>query len=314
MFKIVVALLILCFCGLSHAGPWFVDPILAPTGKVVPLGHAKFRGYGFFTNNIARYNNQAKIVRAPILESIQFNPQLTYGLTESTEAQLVLPYSFVHNLGKKIDHLGDTSIRLGYQALRQKPGTSIPNLRVVISETFPTGRFSASNPLDEGAGFTGIGNYQTSLQFNFEEILQITGEHYSRTRLSLIYLYNHPVSLHGISINGGAATTEGSLTPGNIYSINLSEEITITQQWSAAMEFFYLQQQASSFNGFRGINEKTGKPANVGHLASNGLSLAPALEYAITENLGFVAGVWFTVEGKNTADFYSTVFLLRAFW
>ena len=63
----------------------------------------------------------------------------------------------------------------------------------------------------------------------------------------------------------------------------------------------------TKFSGKRG-RDQDGNPAEIGSGSSDVLSLAPALEWNFTENLGIIGGVWFSLTGRNSEDFISYVF------
>ena len=312
MQKIFI-ILTLGLCSIAHAEPWFVDPILALSGSVTPLGHVKTKTYGFITHNTGVYDNAWTLTHHNDASSTQINPQLTYGLTKRIDSQLALPYSIRHQNGMESHHLGDISTTFGFQALEKKPNSLTPELRITLSEIFPTGRFASANPLSEGSGFSGVGTYETILGLNFQQQFQISETHWYRGRLCLAYLYAVPVSINGVTMYGGASTTKGRMSIGKIATADLSAELSITQHWIAVIEAYYLHQQPSNFKGSVGMTD-TGSPAQIGNLEVHVLSLAPAMEYAFSEHLGLVAGVWFSVKGQNTPHFVTTVVMFRSYW
>ncbi len=145
-----------------------------------------------------------KIIDSPASESNQYNPILTYGLSEWMDSQWSIPFTINKSEGKKHEALGDISVLLGFQALNQKPNSYIPNLRITIQEVIPTGRYDGLNPSDKGTGATGAGSYQTVLSLNFEYLAKINDLNYFRPRLSLSYAYALPNKVHGLNVYGGA--------------------------------------------------------------------------------------------------------------
>jgi hypothetical protein len=72
------------------------------------------------------------------------------------------------------------------------------------------------------------------------------------------------------------------------------------------MDIAYTYSAKTTFTGSPGTTA-LGTPASVGGPFNEQLSLAPALEYNPNGNLGFIAGCWFSVWGKNSLDFVSGV-------
>ena len=308
-----ITLLFLLGATAPQAAPWFTGPLLAPAGTTVPLGHFSFEPYFFYTQSSASYNSRGALVRVPALINKQFNPIFTYGLADWVDAQLSAIYSINSSEGLSTHHIGDTSVLLGFQALRQIPETWVPNLRITTQAIIPTCRASSLNPTDKGTGVTGGGAYEAIISFNFQELLEFSPTHALRTRLCAAYLYSFSVTKNEKFDLNGDIEVIGHIKPGNLMTIDLSTELTITQHWVAVMEAYYLTHQASEFNGnifYHGQNTLL-VPT---HPAFNQTSIAPAIEYNFSAQVGIIAGAWFTVEGKNSPDFKSAVIAINWFW
>ena len=309
---LVTSIMALMVCNAFSASPWFTGPLLAPAGKTIPAGHFNIETYGFFTKNIGVYNRHWKLVHTGSSDSTVLNPLLSYGLADRVDVQFSLPYIINHSFEATGKHIGDTSALLGLQLWEQKESRWSPNIRFTIQEIIPTGRFENLNPNSNGTDGTGIGSYQTVLGLNFQHLLPL-GAHYLRTRLSLGYLHAQPVTVHGLNSFGGNAFTKGSVTPGNMSTVDLAGEFTITQNWVAVMEGYYFNRDRTTFRGYTGVNSK-GLPLIIGHNLMAEISLAPAIEYNFSPNFGIIAGVWYSVRGKDAADFKSTVIAFNAYW
>lgn len=306
-------LFVFFFCTVTFADPWFTGPLLAPSGRTVPLGHANFEAYGFSTSNTGTYDRGWKIIDTPAVESTQFNPLLAYGLTDKIDVQWSLPYSINRTEHRTGRHIGDTSVLLGFQAYTQKPGSWVPNLRITLQEIFPTGRYDGLNPIDKGTGATGAGSYQSVIGLNFQDLWHLRDTQYLRTRLAFAYLYANPASIHGYNTFGGARDTMGHIKPGNLTSIDLAGELSVTQNWVLVMEGYYIARGRSTFIGTPGVDHE-GKIPRIGHYNIAEISLAPAIEYNFSANYGIIAGYWYSVKGKDAPDFSSIVVAFNAFW
>ena len=309
-------LAILCslyLCSSIHAAPWYTGPLLAPAGQTIPLGHANVEVYGFSTSRTTIFDNKGKKIHVPRLTNLQTNPLLSYGLADKVDVQLSVPFTKNHTQGRTGKHIGDTSILLGFQALKQQSGSIRPDLRITLQQIIPTGRFDYLNPTDKGVGATGGGGYQNAINLNFQELTQFSELHYLRTRLSLSYLYGFPHAVHGSSAIGGGVDTHGVDKPNGLVSADLAGEYSLTQNWVGVMELYYMYHQPGSFKGTAGFDDD-GNLAIVGTPKIDLLSLAPAIEYNFSANYGIIAGVWFAVQGKNAPVFTSTVIAFNAYW
>ena len=140
-----------------------------------------------------------------------------------------------------------------------------------------------------------------------------------------------PVHVKGINAYGGAKDTKGKIYPGNQFLQVLGLELSLTQRWALALDILNIYGNKTRFTGKKGTGATgSGSPNNpgdfnpiipvnpfqtlipvplvvVGGPSFNQFSLAPALEYNWNNNLGIIGGAWFTVAGRNTADFVQWV-------
>ena len=317
MRQVLTLSLLLCtlfsFTETALADPWFTGPILAPAGRTIPNGHTNFEMYGFYTRNNGFFDDNWRKEDAPSSYNTVLNPIFSHGIADKVDIQLGLPYvmSLFHGINR--DKMGDISVALGYQVLEQKESKWLPNLRVAVQEILPTGAFKNLVPSINGTDATGLGSYQTAIALNFQHLAQVTKKNYLRTRLSLNYIYARPAFLTGLSSYGGTETTIGHIKPGNMISADLAAELTLTQNWVAVMETFVTRRQATNFRGFIG-NDPDGNPGSIGHDVVGLITLAPAIEYNISPNVGLIGGPWISVAGRNTSNFISYVLALNAYW
>jgi hypothetical protein len=283
-------LFLLFFTHSVIAGPWFTGPLLAPAGKTIPAGHVNFEPYGFFSGYPQGFRN------------VEVTPVLSVGIMDFLDLQTSLPYDYNWDKRQHGNGIGDYSLALGIQVLRQKENSWLPDLRLVLQEVFPTGRFENLTLSKLSADQTGIGAYQTFVGLNFQRLTQFANEHYLRTRLSLVTARSSHVTVHGVNAFGGNPLTEGRIKLGSSYSVDLAIEYTLTQNWVPVFEVLYAHSPASNFEGNPGFTPG-GTVSSIGGKSSNQASLAPALEYNFNSSLGVIGGVWFSITGPHPAKF-----------
>ena len=295
----------------SEYEPWFTGPILAPAAKVVPKGHTNHEPYLYVTDNIGIYEHHFKAVRKN--QSVTVNPlmDLTHGLFDKIDIQIIAP--MIWNFKNKQNDLryGDTTVYLGYQALYDKRGSFRPDLRITLSETFPSGHYDHFDPKKEGTGNSGSGSFQTSLAFNFQKLFYFHPK-LLRVRWNVAYTAPSPVKIESFNAYGGGFGTQGTVKPGHRFSTILAFEYTLTQNICPALDIQYVCDAKQTFKGNSGI-QRDNQPANLNKSSSNQLSLAPAIEYNFNAHIGIVGGVWFSVFGKNSQDFVSGVIALNIY-
>lgn len=311
--KFLQAVLLSLLTSTVWAVPWFTGPLLAPAGRTVPKGHTNLETYLFFTNLLGVYSTHGNIIHTPNNRNIIFNPIFTHGLTDNIDLQFSAPYSYNSYNDSSSHRLGDTGVILGYQLMRQQDSLWRPNLRIALQEIIPTGRVDGLNPVNNGTDATGLGSYQTVLNFNFEHLHQFDELRYLRTRLSVGYAYAAPASIEGLSVYGGSKDTRGEINPGNQMSVDVAFELSITQEWVAVLEGFASRRKSSQFSGVPGF-DPLGNTNFIGSDLGQQLTFAPAIEYNFSPNIGVIAGTWFTARGKSTAEFMSWVIALNMYW
>lgn len=309
-----IFLCITLFSNSSLAAPWFTGPLLAPAGHTTPKGHTNFELYGLDVLTDGSYDKAGNIKHSRIFRTFVANPILTQGFTDWLDVQLTLPYAFNSTRGVNYDHVADTSVAFGVQLAEQKGSPKRMDVRLLIQETFPTGKYNRLNPSFIGTDSTGLGSYQTLIGLNLQYLKELYNSHYLRTRLILSRLYATSVNVAGLNSYGGTTSTSGQINPGTENGIDLAFEYTLTQNWVAVMEGTYTKGQATRFNGRLNIGNIGGPGASIGSGDYNETALAPAVEYNFTDSIGLIGGVWFPVSGKNTSHYMTYVLALNAFW
>lgn len=297
------------------AGPWFTGPLLAPAGHTIPNGHTNFEFYAIDVITNGQYNGSGQIVRTPTFRTFVANPILSHGFTDWLDVQMTVPYAFNSTQGVHHNRLTDVSTAIGIQLLEQKGSPKRMDVRILLQETIPTGRYDNLNPLLLGTDATGLGSYQTQIGINFQYLLQVLDTHYLRTRLIVSRIYSSNVKVDGLSSYGGTVNTHGVIEPGTESDIDLAFEFTLTQNWVAVLEGYTSSGSSTRFNGILNIANVGSPPlANIGSGSFREDALAPAIEYNFNQNIGIIGGVWFPVKGVNTSHFMTYMLALNAYW
>lgn len=310
----VLTLVLLAFIlpSIGHAGPWLTGPLLAPNGQTIPKGHINFETYGFFTDSYGLYNSHGRVIKIPDTYTLNITPLVSIGLSDSFDIQFSLPYYFNEKKSQSANAPADVAAIVGYQVYRQKEGHWLPSLKLSIQETFPTGLYRNLRASKLGTDATGAGSYQTTIGLNFQQLMQLKSGRYLRSRLSLTSTYPKKVNVVNFNAYGGGIGTRGNLSPGHQYAADLAFEYQLTQNWVPAFDILYLKRRASSFKGTIGTT-LAGRPATIGHGEVSQLSIAPAIEYNFSERFGIITGVWLTVKGRESNDFWSAVVAVNYF-
>ncbi len=295
--------------------PWSTGPLLTPSGNNIPKGHLNIEPYVFATQSSSSYDEDWKRVpNAVSAWNISILPFLQVGMTTWLDFSLIPSWVYVVSNGSATFSFGDCSAALGFQLWKQKHNSWVPSIRLIITETFPVGRFENLDPELFGTDIAGAGSYVTRAALAMGWDIHAADIHWLYVRFVVAYDISSKVHVHGFSSYGGAFDTNGWVYPGESIQVFLAAEYSITQNWAIACDFLANYNTSIRFNGFPGYDVLTGLPADLNVGSSAQYSLAPALEYNWSENLGAISGVWFTFAGRNSIAFTSWVTALNYYY
>jgi hypothetical protein len=284
--------------------PWFTGPLLTPPGINIASGHFNFEPYVFANHQDSRYNSDWEKVSTPRsswnINSVTF---IQFGLNEWLDLSLVPAWFFHITKEATSFNLGDFGVICGFQLLKEKKGHWYPSIRFGLLETFPTGRFERLDPEHDGTDVSGAGAYTTGTFLVFSHLFHLWDNHWTNLRFALQYMISSKVRVHGFSSFGGSFDTNGWVYPPQTAEVFFGCEFNMTQEWVFAFDAVASFSKSTRFKGNSGFNELSGLPEDLSAGSSAQFSLAPALEYNWSGQLGLISGVWFTVAGRNSQAF-----------
>ncbi len=286
--------------------PWYTGPLITPSAAMMPPGFGNVQPYFFLGGAYARFNQDRDSVSLPHnLYSAQVSVVIFTGITKSVDF-LIMPSGTLNweKDPEKRNGFGggfnDFSATLGFCITPET--LYVPAMKFTIAQTFPTGKYQKLTHNGLGLNATGGGSYQTQFGFTTSKVIWWLYEHPMNLRAFIGYTIETTVHVEDFNSYGGALGTRGTVHPGNTLSSDLGIEWSFTERWVAALDIVYVAQNQTKFNG------RTLAPVGGGY--NDNLSLAPALEYNWNENLGVIAGVQFSVYGRNSLNFAKGQFSL----
>lgn len=285
--------------------PWFTGPLLAPSAHNIAPGLCNVQPYLFITDQYGQFDSSWRY--HSVHNSLQVNPLVIIqtGITKFLDITGTFQLFYNQKEGQYSWEYGDTQLGLGLQLLLNYPRWYVPDMRLTITESFPTGNYQKLNIQKQGTDASGSGSFETIFSLNMQKTLHdvklFSAFHLNpfSIRLSFAYAIPAPTDVKGSNTYGGGPGTRGRVKPGNIFTFIGSIEYSLTQQWVLASDFEFVDAQASTFSGTLGAGNSMG----VG--SSSQISMAPAIEYNVNENFGWIGGVWFSLWGRNSSDFVS---------
>lgn len=294
-FLLLMGMLFACFCmanELSHTDkPW-------STGVLINNGAIKVEK-GELTSFNDFYNTQV-----PGIQQWGVYSQNVYGISDYWSIQLIPAYNYnVFGEGTSTGW-GDLQMLLAYQFHRQMAGSDWPSIKINLNATFPTGRYSNLDINNDGFDATGMGTYLVGAIINTEYLTMPIPDRFLDIYCSLGYSYWIPTHVDGRNVYGGGIGTSGKLSSSDEIFSDLAFEFHVTNHWALIFEMYYLYVAPASFNGTLG-QDLEGAEAAVLREGTNQFSLAPAIAYNFSANLGILAGVWFSLNDNQTNEFRS---------
>lgn len=285
--------------------PWLTGPLLAPSGFTLPPGHYDIEPYIYAMANTAVYNSHWKPEKIETFWDNLLQPALQFGLTEWLDFEFYP--SLFYNVTKGASQwvLGDIPVLLDIQLYKRgKHATDwIMGLKLALTETIPLGKYQKLDPKKRLTDAGGEGSWQTGLGLVWGNMFYLGANHFLTARLSLQYTLPAPVHVKGRNVYGGGPGTNGTVYPAQNFQIDLGCELTLTKNWVFAMDILGSWDGKTRFKGETAFRNTYPPSAQ--------FSLAPAIEYNWSANLGIIFGPWFTIAGRNAIKFTRGVFALN---
>ncbi len=313
MKKILLSMLIfplLCFSTEKKGyDPWYTGPILADSAKTLSYGQFYVQPYLYVLDSTGRYNTAWGHQSGSDELSTQIEVQLQIGLIDWMDITFDAYGGYNKESNKEALVFGDSSVKLGFKLLKDKKGSWEPNIRFVIREYFPTGRYQKLNPDKYGIDASGTGAYETDFGLRASKIVYWLTWHPMKFTFNIDYKIPTKVDVKGFNSYGGGYNTDGKVSPGNNFTFIFSIEFSFTQRWVYTMDIAQSYNDPVKFSGIAGT-ATTGQTASNTAKSSSQTSLTPGLEYNFNKNLGIVGGAWFSVFEKNSSKFKGGVLSL----
>lgn len=291
--------------------PWLTGPLITPSSVVVPVGHMNFEPYVYVVANTGAYDRDGNAKKREILWVNSFQPVCEIGITSWMDCQFnpILYYNYTQH--KANWAFGDFLFQFDWQLFTPRPMDDWrPYVKLTLGELFPSGKYRNLDPKKKGTDVSGGGSYQTFMAIVFGKLFHLWDVHFMTARLNLQYTLPSATYLKGFNAYGGGYGTKARFFPAQNFEFDFGVEITLAKRWALACDLVGTLAGKTHFSGDPGKNAD-GTKAALGTRSSAQFSLAPAIEYNWSANLGIIGGGWFTFAGRNSARFWSSVFALN---
>ncbi len=295
--------------GVSN--PWHTGPLLTPSGAVVPGGHANIEPFIIVKANTGLYDASGNVIKTDTFWQYTLLPVIQIGLNSWMDIQLLPALTRNSFKGQSGLVFEDLPVALDFRILAPSHiNSKIPFVLFSVYETFPTGKYRNLNPNRRGTDIGGTGSFRTAPAVTIQQFFHIQGPNFLIARAFFQYEFPAPVHVKGLSSFGGGRGTNARVFPGQNFLTTVGLELTLTKRWVLACDFTGRWRKKTRVSGKAGKNEE-GEEALLGFPFSRRFTIAPAVEYNFSENLGIIGGSWFSVAGRNAVRFWSAVFAVN---
>lgn len=274
---------------------WFTGPILTPTPITMPVGHPGLEVAWLVGETYGHYNSHWNIDHTPSIWSTGPYVDFQVGFNECLGAEYIGALLTNFSEGAHYTHLVDSIFRFGFQISTDQKGSWVPDFRILLQETVPTGKYQKLNPKKHGTDSSGQGSFQTGIHLAFQKLFHPIKGHDFRLRWTFGYFVPAPVHVSGFNYLGGSEETKGKIYPGQYFSGYICGEYALSRTWAICVESNY------QIGGKGRFSRKRGPKIEVPPFSQ--ISIAPELQHTFTPNLGILMGAWLTVAGKNSVAF-----------
>ncbi len=291
--------------------PWLTGPLLTPSAHVIPNGHYNIEPYEFVTTNFGVYNPNWDAQHTPKMYNVISQIPFQFGMPANFDFTFTPQWSWNHTNGASHWALNDMGFGFDYQIFARKPGDFFPSVKLALRGNLPLGKYQKLNPHAKRTDVGGTGSWLPGAGIVLSRLVHIKDFIFLSMRANLQYTIPTPVHVKQFNAYGGGHPTQGKVFPGQTLLGLFGFELSLSQNWALAGDVQYQHINKTRFKGHAG--KTRGIPNKVGGPSSESLSLAPAVEYNWSSNYGVIAGAWFSVAGRNAAEFASGVVALNIY-
>ncbi|WP_216849836.1 hypothetical protein [Acidisoma sp. L85] len=286
---------------------WFTGPLVAPSPALSAAGDFETEPYAVYTGNTGSYagNWSHRSVTTDLSEA-QSETLLEYGITDRLSIQAVPSFGALWTGRNSSFGAGDLPVELKYRFNDQNVATGAPSMTAFLGMSFPLGGYDRLTTPSIGQG---SGAFTIKEGVLLQSLFDTPGNHPLRLRLYAdAFEPFAAASVSDISVYGTAQGFHGHVTPGFATDTGLGVEYGLSQRWVLALDLVQDYANTTLVSGAIGAAAVT----TLKSPASIAISVAPAVEYNFSGNVGMIAGVQLSVAGRNTASYVAPQIALSA--
>jgi len=292
------------------AAPWFTGPLFCPSAHVIPPGTINMEPYYFcsYTNKV--YDAEWKKSRVQTFWTNTVQTYVMVGITDWVDFVITPSFYYSRSKGVGTFNLNDLTVGIDIQLLKDELDNYLPALKLGLRELFPITKFEHLKLRKYGTDAAGLGTFQTTVYLAASRLFHLAVDRWLEVRLAVDYYVSSRVHVRSYNTYGGAADTDALVYPPQGFDVDFAFELNLTKNWVLACDGILQYSAARKIGGYWGTllnfsastpNLVVGTMADLSGGSSINFSIAPAIEYNWSEDIGLITGVWCSIAGRNSA-------------
>lgn len=318
-FALIAGLCVPALAGAAeHSldGVNFTGPLITPNPVGMPKGNAYVEPYLIRVDSDRYYDGEGRRHDSGERSSAWVTVvPIAYGLGQRVTAQVNLSAARAETGAERSRgfRAGDTSAQVQYLLQAPNEDGTRPAISVSLSQRYATGSYDriGGNPLNA----QGDGVQRTTFGLGMQQVVWLPNGRPLRWRGQLSASPAPArVALNDTSVYGTPDGFRGNIAPGSLLGISAAAEYSFNSRWVGVFEFAASRQSDRHLSGYAPGEDGAAHRIDLRLPGSRNLTLAPAVQYHFSPSVGLIAGVEFTVAGRNTGSYINPQVALGMFF
>jgi hypothetical protein len=278
---------------------WFTGTLEAPSPALPKAGLLVIKPFAIFTRTDGSYDTQGVYRSTSPNDNFKTVVLMKYAITDRLSIQALPSIAHVDGGNSHYTGVGDLPIEAEYRLADENTTTGLPSVTVAAGLNVPTGQYDA---LQTSLSGFGSGALTLKEQILLQSVFDTPGGHPMRLRAyAAAYQPLGTASVDGISVYGTGRGFAGSVHPGASVVLGVGGGFAFDQRFVVAMDLVYKSAHGFALDGSDPVDGRIHSRSK----RRSTTSFAPALEYNVSGRLGVIAGVDFSIAGRNSASYYA---------
>lgn len=261
--------------------------------------------YVIYTTNTGAYDDRGRHQSvANDLRQAESVTVFKYAITDRLSIEVLPSVAHTWNNQDRANGIGDLPVELEYRFNDENNKTGFPSVTASLGITFPTGQYDhLSSPVNG----LGSGAHTAKQGILLQSLFDTSGHHPVRLRFyGAAFEPLADVSVQDVSVYGTPEGYRGHAKPGFAIAFGVGGGYALDERWVLAMDLVDNKTYGLRLAGA----DIAGHVIQTLGNRSSSVAVAPAVEYNFSGYVGLIAGVEFSVAGRNASSYVAPQFAI----